>query len=508
MDYSADSQFRPRQERASGLGRMKVAPRLYLLVGCLLVLFVLFGFVAFNTLAYVQVNGPIYHSIIEGKDLVADVLPPPEYIIESNLTVLQMLNEKDPSRLAEMMRKLRGLKAQYDERHEFWHRTLHPGDLRNEMVVRAYEPAVRFYGVAEEKFLPAIGRRDLAAARALATGPLAQAYAEHRAAIDRVVELANERNSASELRAAQVIRDRTTMLVALGVLLVVGGLLLAWVLARATARPLGKVGSVITGFSADLASTVSQHERMAAQQAAAVSETTATMEELSASAQLSSEQADAASRGARQALELAREGGQTVELTIDGMNGLKERSAAIAEQILRLSERTSQIGSISRLVSDLANQTNLLAINAAVEAARAGEHGRGFGVVASEIRKLADQSKKSAERIDGLVGEIQQATNATVLAAEEGTKTVAEGTRLAHQTGAAFSELSQAIDQTFENIQQIALNARQQSIAVNQVVEAMNSLNAGAQETAGGLSQTKMGIERLDEASRELAVLV
>lgn len=262
--------------------------------------------------------------------------------------------------------------------------------------------------------------------------------------------------------------------------------------------------TAITTSSAQIAATVAEQERTATHQATAVNETTATMDELAASSRQSSEQADAISGAARQSLALAEEGTGAVQQTLDSMEMLKERVGSIAEQILRLSEHTSQIGSITNLVSDLANQTNLLALNAAVEAARAGEHGKGFAVVAVEIRKLADQSKKSAERINALVLDIQKSTNSTVMATEEGTKTVDEGIRLARQTGEAFDTSAASISSTFESVQQITLNMRQQAAAIKQVVEAMGSINTGAKETATGVSQTKVGVQTLVDAAQKL----
>ena len=173
-----------------------------------------------------------------------------------------------------------------------------------------------------------------------------------------------------------------------------------------------------------------------------------------------------------------------------------------------MSEQTNQIGNISALVSDLASQTNMLALNAAVEAVRAGEHGKGFAVVASEIRKLADESRKSAERINALVADIQTAFNSTVMATEEGTKTVKSGVEIARETADAFSGVSDSVNNVVVNNQQISLNVKQQAIAVRQVVDAMNSLNTAAKETASGLSQTKVGIQKLNEAALELKSLI
>ena len=175
-------------------------------------------------------------------------------------------------------------------------------------------------------------------------------------------------------------------------------------------------------------------------------------------------------------------------------SSLREKVGDIATQILHLSEQTNQIGMISTLVSDLASQTNMLALNAAVEAVRAGEHGKGFAVVAAEIRKLADQSKRSAEKINVLVLDIQKSTNSTVMVTGEGTKTV--------------EKIVDAIKTIAVNGQQISLTSNQQAIAVQQVVEAMNSLNIAARETASGIGQIKIGTQRLNDAAQELKAVV
>jgi methyl-accepting chemotaxis protein len=167
----------------------------------------------------------------------------------------------------------------------------------------------------------------------------------------------------------------------------------------------------ITSSSSQIASTVSEQERTILEQTASVNETTATIEELGAFTLQSAEQAENSAGGAKQALALAEGGTQTVGRTIEGISGLRDQVTAIANQIIRLSEQTGQISTVSELVADLANQTNMLALNAGVEAARAGEQGKGFAVVASEIRKLADQSKKSAEQINSLVNQVQAAQN-------------------------------------------------------------------------------------------------
>ncbi|TAF51837.1 MAG: methyl-accepting chemotaxis protein [Oscillatoriales cyanobacterium] len=298
--------------------------------------------------------------------------------------------------------------------------------------------------------------------------------------------------------------------VALGsaVALIGSGLFMAWFITQFIAKQLNRASSSIVSSSSQIAATVAEQERATAQQAASVNETTTTMDELNASARQVMEQAEAATMSAREALQESESGTQAVELTMESMILLKDKVGAIAQQILRLSEQTNQIGNISTLVSDLANQTNMLALNAAVEAVRAGEHGRGFSVVASEIRKLADRSKQSAAQIGNLVADIQTAINSTVMVTDEGTKTVESGVIRSQETSNSLAGIRGAVDRVVLNNQQISLTIKQQVTAIQQVVEAMNSLNSAAQESASGIGQVKTGTQLLNEAAENLSTLV
>lgn len=290
--------------------------------------------------------------------------------------------------------------------------------------------------------------------------------------------------------------------------IVVVVLLLAVYFGRSLSEPIRRVAENLAATSTQMATTVEEHERTASSQASAVNEISTTMNELGTSARRVEEQADAAMAGASEATALAEEGGRNVHEMLDAMISMKEKVAATAQQILSLSEQTAQIGNITSLVRELANQTNLLALNAAVEAARAGEHGKGFAVVAAEIRKLADQSKKSAERINALVEDIQTSSNSTVMVVDESTKMVEQSVRLANNTAGGFECVVHATGSAFESLQQIALNVKQQASAITQVVHAMQGINAGAKETAAGISQSKVGIGNLKDAAQKLRNLV
>ncbi|MBE9156120.1 CHASE3 domain-containing protein [Nodosilinea sp. LEGE 06152] len=321
-------------------------------------------------------------------------------------------------------------------------------------------------------------------------------------------ELENEIVATDEASQAAALRRLQLTLIGAAALSVILSTLIGTLIVLKASRLMNQAAGDIASSASEIAASVEQQERTSSQQVASVSETSTTMDELGASSRQSAEQAEAAAAGAQQALALAEGGTLAVERSLEGMTALREKVDAIADQILRLSEQTSQIGGISGLVSDLANQTNMLALNAAVEAVRAGEHGRGFAVVSGEIRKLADQSKRSAEKINALVADIQTAINSTVMVTDEGTKKVEEGVKIAAETADAFAGVADAVNNVVLNSQQISLNIKQQAVAIQQVVSAMNSLNIGAQETASGIGQIKIGTHQLNESAIQLTVAI
>lgn len=326
---------------------------------------------------------------------------------------------------------------------------------------------------------------------------------ERDALIQLQVEVAKEEKDKAEANYANT-RSLTITSIIGGILLALGiGL---WIIRSIVGRVTESAVNISTTAS-QIAVTITQHERTASQQAAAANETSATITELSASSRQSAEQAANAAAIAEKARVATVQGGNITQQTVLAMSSLKDRISAMSAQILHLSEQTGQIGGIATLVKDLSGEINMLALNAAVEAARAGEHGKGFAVVASEVRKLAIQSKKSAEQATALVADIQKATNSSIMMTEEGAHTVAEITLLAQSVSDLFNNLSGMAASVNENSQQVMLNAKQQSAAFIQVVEATNSIASGAKETAAGISQTKIGVQKLNEAAENLKAI-
>ncbi|WP_275974402.1 HAMP domain-containing methyl-accepting chemotaxis protein [Argonema galeatum] len=240
-------------------------------------------------------------------------------------------------------------------------------------------------------------------------------------------------------------------------------IILGFFLSKQILQSISRVVNIISTSGIEITSTVEEQERIANQQASSVNQTTTTMTELGASSRQAVEQAEASTLAARR----------------------------VAHQVARLSEQTYQIGTITNIVSQLASQTNMLALNATIEAVRAGEYGKGFTVVAGEIRKLADESKSSAEKINSLLVTIQSITDANSIAEKEG----------------GFESIVAAVNSIVISSQQISLTSKQQAIAIEQVVFAMNTVNSGAQQTASGITQTKVGIQRLNEAAQALKAM-
>jgi methyl-accepting chemotaxis protein len=191
----------------------------------------------------------------------------------------------------------------------------------------------------------------------------------------------------------------------------------------------------INSAAAQILAAVTQHTSSVSQQAAAVTETTATVDEMRAAAEQTANKANEVADLAQTSVQVGEDGARTVDDIVRAMEHIRERVEAISHDMLGLSEQTQQIGEITAAVNDIADQSKLLALNATIEAAKAGEQGKGFAVVAAEVRNLADQSKQATARVRGILGEIQKATHAAVLATEQGTKGVETGMALAQRAG-------------------------------------------------------------------------
>jgi hypothetical protein len=491
------------------LRNWKIRTKLALMILAFVAVLGAYAALAYNTRQQLQIDGPYFDRIIRTRQLLADIAPSPLYLGESYVAAWQLASATDGAQRSALIGKLRALRDSYDKAHADWQKTLATESdtaLKQALFVKAHEPAMRFFDMTEKAFIPAVLAGDRNQAVALLNGVLKRDYTEHRQGIEEAMRLSEARNAALKREAEALIRSRNLLLMAMALgSAALLGLVVGPLISRSITHPLRSTVSALSTTSVELASTIEEHERTAMSQAAAVNQTTTAMDELDASFNQTVEVVKDAAEQVQQSLAVANEGIKTVRQMQEGMLDLKEKvGTTVAGQILSLSEQTAQINTITNQVGDLASQTNMLALNAAVEAARAGEHGKGFAVVAAEIRKLADASRKSTERINALVDDIQKATNAAVMATEESTKTVEQVIHRAQAMAEAFNEVKEASNSAADTAQQTLLSVPQQVTAVKQVLASMDALNTGSRETASAIGQTRIGSETLREAVAQL----
>lgn len=254
----------------------------------------------------------------------------------------------------------------------------------------------------------------------------------------------------------------------------------------------------------EIMSSLALLSRGASETASAVTETTTTMEELKQTSHVSVEKAKDVLESIKETLQTAQTSGKALENTISDMSIIKERMNTISSAILKLSEKGLAIAEIMDSVNDIAEQSNLLAVNAAIEAAKAGDSGKGFGVVAQEIRALAEQSKDATLRVKSLLLEIQNATNAAVLATEQGSKAVEKGVAQSMETNSAMKILAEKTSHETQAANQILLSSEQQLIATDQIRIAMTSINDATNQHIIQLQQIEDAIKMLNNIGEAL----
>jgi methyl-accepting chemotaxis protein len=266
--------------------------------------------------------------------------------------------------------------------------------------------------------------------------------------------------------------------------------------------------NVLASSSAEILASTSQVASGAAETASAVNETTATVEEVKQTSQLASQKVRLVADGAQQSLQVSEKGKKSVDDAVLGMNRIREQMETIAESIVTLSEQGQAIGDIIATVNDLAEQSNLLAVNAAIEAAKAGEHGKGFAVVAHEVRSLAVQSKEATAQVRMILNDIQKATNAAVMATEQGSKAVEAGERQSVEAGESIRLLADSIAESANASTQIAASSHQQMVGMEQVALAMENIKEASTLSVTSTRQAEQSAQNLHELGQKLKGLL
>jgi twitching motility protein PilJ len=239
-------------------------------------------------------------------------------------------------------------------------------------------------------------------------------------------------------------------------------------------------------------------------QAKQIGSATESIAAMAASTEEVSGNAERAADVARHSVDVAHKGGEAVRRTIDGMNTIRETIQETSKRIKRLGESSQEIGNIIELISDIAEQTNILALNASIQASMAGEAGRGFAVVADEVQRLAERAATATKQIEVLVRTIQTDTNEAVVSMERSTTDVVGGALLAENAGAALQEIEQVSNQIASLVQNISASSRSQSTAAQSIARSTQVLREISAQTADSTSATSQAIIKLADLSAAL----
>ena len=268
-------------------------------------------------------------------------------------------------------------------------------------------------------------------------------------------------------------------------------------------------GVSILGSSAnEILAATTQVASGTAETATAITETTTTVEEVQQAAKQTAQKANNVAESAKLVAKVSQNGQKAVEETVAGMTRIREQMDTIAQTVVRLSEQSKSIGSIIASVTDIADQSNLLAVNAAIEAAKAGEQGKGFAVVAQEIKNLASQSKQSTSQVRNILNDVQKATSAAVMATEQGSKAVEAGVKQSLEAGEAIRILSESSNEAVQAATQIVASSQQQVVGMDQIGIAMQNINQAGTETAVSMVQSEKAAKNLSELGQKLKELV
>jgi methyl-accepting chemotaxis protein len=509
------------------LSNLKIRTRFLVLMGIFVLGSGLYGLWSFKTINELKVNGPLYERIVQSKDLIADVLPPPEYIIESYLVSLQLAAEEVPAEQAKLIARLKALQGEYDARHAYWLKQNLESPLRETFLDQAHGPVLSFYDIATKDLLPAVQAQDKTAAAA-AMARMRVAYNAHRAAIDKVVEMATVRASSDEAGAKQRIATATWQLMALLLVTLALGVAVGRVITQNISNALkAAVGIAQQVASGDLSNQIDVHsddeigqlmkslkemndslvnivgqvrggtiaiadasQQIASgnmdlssrteSQASSLEETSASMEELTSTVQSNADNARQANQLAAAATDVAVNGGEVVSQVVSTMGSINESSRKIVD--------------IISVIDGIAFQTNILALNAAVEAARAGEQGRGFAVVAAEVRNLAQRSAGAAKEIKTLIG--------------NSVEQVEIGSRLVERAGSTMEQVVASVKRVNEIINEIAMASQEQTDGIQHIGAAITQMDSVTQQNAALVEQAAAAAESMQHQTKHLTRIV
>ena len=276
----------------------------------------------------------------------------------------------------------------------------------------------------------------------------------------------------------------------------------------AAADRLEQVGNVVSSASSELSAQIEQSDRGAAESAQRLSEAATAMNEMNASVQEVGKNAGSASAASSETKEKAEAGARVVEKAVHSIEQVHQMSLDLKDDMTQLNEHAQDITRIMGVISDIADQTNLLALNAAIEAARAGEAGRGFAVVADEVRKLAEKTMASTQDVGNAIKAIQESTSKSMTGVDNAVERISEANELASQSGAALEEIVATVEATGDQVNAIATASEEQSAASEEINQSIVQVNDMSRQTAEAMAEAAKAVSDLAAQAQGLTNLI
>jgi len=535
---------------------MKISLRLGLSFSFILVFMIVIIFVSLNQ---IKASKKMYVRVIEVNAVriqLANTMI--DQIREVSIDLCNTLLLKDNTKTQEMKNQIDSIRNQYDKSFKELERSTLKDDTMSSAIIakiKSYEGITR--QLHKEVFdLSMAGRHDEAV-----TLMNKQASAAQRVWINDIDELITHNEDRSQMRYTEAGKAQDTarlFMFILGIVAISLAIIISIFLTQSITRPLkisvqaadmiasgdltvdltsaekrgDELGLLLLAFSkmvenlslsvkginegvsmlgssaSEILASTTQVASGTAETASAISETTSTVEEVQQAAKLSAQKAQNVADSAQKLAQVSQNGQTAVDESVKGMNRIREQMDSIAQIVVRLSEQSQSIGGIIASVTDIADQSNLLAVNAAIEAAKAGEQGKGFAVVAREIKNLAEQSKQSTSQVRNILNDIQKVTSAAVMATEQGSNAVEAGVKQSALTGDAIRILTESSNEAVQAAIQIVASSQQQVIGMDQIGVAMQNINQAGTETAVSMEQSEKAAMDLHELGQKLKEMV